>query len=90
MVNESVTGLQGSILGLLLYLVFVNYTKAVLFADDTTLTISGKNLKFGEIRVNNGWKLVKKKNNSLKLNTNKITLGFSEIIIISIDYWKLL
>lgn len=71
---------QGSVLGPLLYTILVNdmpkvlkFCKCIMFADDTTIYVSGNNLKFMQRKLNQDLQNLMKwlKSNSLSLNTDK-------------------
>ena len=71
---------QGSILGPLLFFIYINdlclvckYTSAILFADDTNLFSSGKDLKTLERTTNN-----ELSNISLWLKVNKLSLNIKK------------
>ena len=73
---------QGSILGLLLFFIYINdlclvckYTCAILFADDTNLFSSGKVLKTLERTTNN-----ELSNISLWLKVNKLSLNITNTL----------
>ena len=73
---------QGSILGPLLFLIYINdlchvckYTSAIFFADDTNLFSSGKDLKTLERTTNN-----ELSNISLWLKVNKLSLNIKRHI----------
>ena len=73
---------QGSILGPLLFLIYINdlstssNAKCVLFADDSNLLIQGKDLKLTAATLNNELEKINDffKSNKLKLNTKKTKL----------------
>ena len=71
---------QGSVLGPLLYILFANdlpkylkFASSIMFADDTTIYISGKNLKFLYRKMNDDLKRISQwfTKNSLTLNVDK-------------------
>ena len=71
---------QGSILGPLLFLIYINdlclvckHTSAILFADDTNLFTSGKDLKSLEITTNSELSRI-----SLWLKVNKLSLNIKK------------
>jgi hypothetical protein len=70
---------QGSILGPLLFLIYINdlpnsleYSSAPMFADDTTLTASGKSIPDAEVAINYDLANVKQWLSSNKLSLNLI------------------
>ena len=74
---------QGSCLGSLLFILFCNnvqllptYSKIILFADDTTLLYSHKNIKFLKYALEHDMLLLTQwyKANKLSLNVNKTVL----------------
>ena len=71
---------QGSVLGPLLFLVFINdlplsvkYSKTILFADDTAIYFSGKNCNEIQNKMNEDFVLVKK-----WLNDHRMTLNITK------------
>ena len=71
---------QGSVLGPLLYIILSNdmpkclkFSRAVMFADDTTIYATGNNVRFLYTKINEDLKKVTQwfKNNSLSLNIEK-------------------
>ena len=71
---------QGSVLGPLLYIILTNdmpkclkFTRAVMFADDTTIYATGSNVRFLYRKINEDLNKITQwfKNNSLSLNIDK-------------------